>query len=192
MNDAITRILSHMYICGAFLLAIDGRCAAGKTTLATNLSRKANAKVIHMDDFFLRPGQRTEERLKEPGGNVDYERFREEVMIPLYRGEAFSYRPYDCRTKRLLAPVFVEPGQAVIVEGSYSCHPALWDFYDLRIFLDVGREQQISRIEKRNGKEGVSVFRERWIPLEENYLAAYRIKERCDLCFCLTSPIPRS
>ena len=64
------------------VIAIDGRCAAGKTTLAARLKDERNCNVIHMDHFFLQQEQRTEKRLKEPGGNVDYERFVKEVILP--------------------------------------------------------------------------------------------------------------
>ena len=36
------------------LVAIDGRCAAGKTTLAASLQAQLACNVFHMDDFFLR------------------------------------------------------------------------------------------------------------------------------------------
>lgn len=77
------------------LVAIDGRCASGKSTLAKDLQKQLDCNVIHMDDFYLQPHQRTTKRLREPGGNVDYERFETEVLQPLLTGEAFSYRPYD-------------------------------------------------------------------------------------------------
>lgn len=57
------------------LLAIDGGSAAGKTTLGKLLEQRYACNVFHMDDFFLRPMQRTKERLAELGGNVDRERF---------------------------------------------------------------------------------------------------------------------
>ena len=57
------------------VIAIDGRCGAGKTTLAQNLSQELSCSVIHLDHFFLRPQQRTPERLKQSGGNFDRERF---------------------------------------------------------------------------------------------------------------------
>ena len=63
------------------LLAIDGRCGSGKTTLAGMIAQRYRAEVIHMDDFFLQKDQRTPERLAEPGGNVDRERFRQEVIL---------------------------------------------------------------------------------------------------------------
>ena len=37
---------------GMRIIAIDGRCAAGKTTLAARLAKELGGDVIHMDDFF--------------------------------------------------------------------------------------------------------------------------------------------
>ena len=68
------------------LVAIDGRCASGKSTLAKDLQKQLDCNVIHMDDFYLQPHQRTTKRLREPGGNVDYERFETEVLQPMLTG----------------------------------------------------------------------------------------------------------
>lgn len=135
------------------LVAIDGRCAAGKTTLAASLQAQLACNVFHMDDFFLRPEQRTPERLRQPGGNVDFERFLTVVLRPLRDGAPVTYRPYDCRTQRLCAPVHAEARPVNLIEGSYSCHPALWDLYDLHVFLSVGPEEQHRRIAARNGEK---------------------------------------
>lgn len=165
------------------LVAIDGRCAAGKTTLAALLQEETGCNVIHMDHFFLQPEQRTKERMQEPGGNVDYERVLNEVMIPLSQGQAVFYRRFDCKEMELSSLIRMEQNAVTVVEGSYSCHPALWDFYDLRVFLSIDPEEQVRRIRSRNGDEAFSDFRDRWIPLEEQYFSAYRIQERCDLVF---------
>lgn len=75
---------------GCGVIAMDGRAAAGKTTLAEELAVTLGGAVVHMDDFFL-PGElRTPERLAAPGGNVHAERFVEEVLPYLRRGEAFA------------------------------------------------------------------------------------------------------
>ena len=83
------------------IVALDGRCASGKTTLAALLQQRTGCSVVHMDHFFLRPEQRTRERLEQPGGNVDYERFLAEVLEPLRAGKDCSYRPYDCKQQKL-------------------------------------------------------------------------------------------
>jgi len=165
---------------GRVLVALDGRCASGKTTLAARLQERYGWSVVHMDHFFLRPGQRSLERYAQPGGNIDYERFLKEVLLPLRLGERPVYRPFDCHSQKLLLPIPFEPGPVVLVEGSYACHPALWDCYDLRAFLTVEPARQLERIVRRNGEEAARVFREKWIPLEERYFSACEVERRCD------------
>ena len=165
------------------LVAIDGRCGSGKTTLAACLQEICKCEVIHMDHFFPRLEQRTAQRLNEPGGNLDRERFLEEVMVPLKRREAFFYRPYDPRKHEMSSAIKIEPCEVIIIEGSYSCHPALFDEYDLRIFLTVDEPERLRRIRERNGEAGLIQFQEKWIPMEERYFSAYGIEDRCDFCF---------
>ena len=105
------------------IVAIDGPCTSGKTTLASQLETLYDCNVFHMDDFFLRPQQRTADRFAEVGGNIDYERFYEEVLTPLQKGLPFSYRPFDCSTFTLPEPIQVSPKKLNIIEGTYSHHP---------------------------------------------------------------------
>jgi hypothetical protein len=49
------------------------------------------------------------------------------------------------------------------------------------VFSDIGRGEQEKRILLRNGPAGLENFRQIWIPLEENYLSACRIRETCDI-----------
>lgn len=153
---------------------------SGENTLAAALQKEFACNVIHMDHFFLQPQQRTPERLAEPGGNVDYERFLSEVLLPLTESRTFSYRIFDCKCMDFSGEAKVCPNRLTIVEGAYSCHPKFADFYDLRIFLDVDHEEQLRRIAKRNGEAALQTFEERWIPLEEKYFSEYQIPERCD------------
>lgn len=165
------------------LIALDGRCASGKSTLAGRLGARKGWQVFHMDDFFLRPEQRTEQRLATPGGNVDHERFLAEVLLPLRQGrDTITYRPFDCAKMTLAHPIRAKAGEINLIEGSYSGHPALWSFYDLHLFLTVNPEEQMQRILSREGEAGAVPFREKWIPMEERYFSAFQIMERCELC----------
>lgn len=78
-------------------------------------------------------------------------------------------------------PVRVSPTRLCIVEGSYSCHPSLWEYYSIRVFVSVCKEEQLRRIEFRNGKEVAERFESVWIPLEEQYFSFYNIKEKCQI-----------
>lgn len=167
------------------IIAIDGRCASGKSTLAMELCRHLNCHVVHMDDFFLQPYQRTSKRLSEAGGNIDYERFLIEVINPIKKGTDFFYYAFDCHSFTFSDEIKIDLNDVIIIEGTYSCHPKFNDIYDLKIFLDVDNAQQLERIEKRNGKQQLLVFKNKWIPLEERYFEEFGIKEKCDLCFKL-------
>lgn len=166
---------------GNHTIAIDGRCAAGKSTLAGRLSELLGAGVVHMDDFYLPVEMRTEERLKEPGGNVYRERFLEEVIPFLNQDKPFSYRKFDCKSMTLGEWQEVLASRFTIVEGAYSCHPALGNYMSLRIFMDVEPDVQLERIRFRNGEDRVEAFRQKWIPMEEVYFREYGIRERADI-----------
>lgn len=163
----------------ALLVGIDGRCGSGKTTLGYYLQEQLGGNLFHMDDFFLQDHQRTPERLQEPGGNVDYERFRAEVLEPIQRGEPVTYRRFSCRERRIVSEETIPWRRLNIIEGSYSLHPYFQDPYRLKIFTDIGREDQIRNIRIRNGEERLINFVEHWIPMEENYFHEYGIESGC-------------
>lgn len=163
------------------IIAIDGRCASGKSTMAAMLSRVVGASVIHMDDFYLPVTMRTPERLEQPGGNVHRERFMEEVMPGLKAGQEFTYRRFDCSTMELGEERKVAKAWAYVVEGAYSHHPELGDYADIKVFSHVEYEEQLRRIEARDGGKCLPMFQKRWIPFEEKYFAAYSIRENADL-----------
>ncbi len=164
------------------IVAIDGNSGAGKSTLAALIEKVyAGATLVHMDDFFLQLHQRTAERYKTPGGNVDHERFLAEVLAPMRRGEAFCYRPFDCARMEISERRMIAPGKLCIVEGSYSLHPALEAAYDLKIVLRISAAEQVERILKRNGPQMLGRFVNEWIPMENLYFDVTRIDERADL-----------
>lgn len=164
---------------GRLIVAIDGRCTAGKTTLADALAHKLGAAVFHIDDFYLPRNQRTKKRLSECGGNIDRERLIREVLIPLSKGERVNYRKYNCKSDKMQKKITVEPHKISIVEGSYALHPDFCDYYDLKVFLDIDKDFQHERVMAREG-ESADVFLERWIPLEEEYIKSLEVIERCD------------
>lgn len=166
---------------GNCVVAIDGRCASGKTTLSGQLAKVTGGSVIHMDDFFLPKELRKEERLREPGGNVHYERFLEEVIPFLKTGEDFSYRCFECKKMEFGRKQKVQGSGIIVVEGAYSCHPKFGEYMTIKAFCDVEPEEQLRRVEARDGELYLDDFKRRWIPMEETYFAAYSVKEQADV-----------
>lgn len=162
------------------IIAIDGRCAAGKTTLAKILSENVNCDVIHIDDFFLPVTKRTEERMAQSGGNIDFERLISEVLTPIKNGEPYIYSKYSCQNGTFSVGQSVNPQKITVVEGSYSCHPCVFSFYNLHFFLDIDKETQKERVLRRN-KDNADAFFSKWIPMEEKYFSEFNIKDKCEI-----------
>ena len=55
--------------------------------------------------------------------------------------------------------------------------------YDYKIFLTTSYEEQLRRIANRNRKDSVTIFKEKWIPLEEKYFKELNIPAHCDCYF---------
>lgn len=177
--DAVRRELKTH---GRLTLAIDGDAAAGKTTLAFRLCELFSGACVHMDDFFLPPELRTQERLAEPGGNVHRERFEEEI-VPHLGGGAFTYRRFDCSRMRLAGVVNIPDAPLLVVEGSYSMLPQFRGFYGMSVFLATDLETQLRRVAERGGTDKLEAFRSRWIPMEKAYHAAFGVRDACDFAF---------
>ncbi len=183
--DLIARIEALMAEKNQVLVAIDGNSGSGKSTLADLLAPLyEDVNVFHMDDFFLPFERKTPERLAEPGGNVDYERFGAEVIAPLLAGKAFSYRPFSCQHGCLAdEAIEVRPAKLNIIEGSYSHHPTLEKAYDVKVMLSINPELQSARILTRNGEFMHRRFMQEWVPLENVYFEHWNIRAKSDFVF---------
>ena len=162
------------------IMALDGMSCSGKTTFAQALAEKFSGSVVHMDDFFLPADRFTEEMQALPGGNMDRDRFRAEVLSPLSAGGDFAYAAFSCRDQALLPDKVQVSGRLIVVEGAYALLPAWGKYWDLALFLQVSREEQQGRLLLRNGAKGMVPFLMRWIPREESYFKACNVKDRCD------------
>lgn len=161
-------------------IAIDGRAAAGKTETAALLASLYGADVIHMDDFFLPKERKTAERLVVPGGNVDSERFYDEVYSHI-NDSVIGYGIFDCGKQAVTQRVRLERGKILVVEGVYSLLPSLRDRYDIKIFLDTDPVTQRDRIILRGGIRLYERYESEWIPLEERYFALLDPASACDI-----------
>lgn len=181
-DELIQNIKSQISQHSPFILAIDGMCGSGKTTLADYLSTIFDTAVIHMDNFFLPFERKTPSRLSEPGGNIDYERFLTLAVPSLQKKEAFSYMAYNCQTRAYDRKIEVKECDLIIVEGSYSLHTKFGHYYDLSLFLSVSPQEQLRRLELRC-QDDVKFhrFKTEWIPMENLYHKKQKVISRADL-----------
>ncbi len=165
---------------GPVVIGIDGMCAAGKSTLGAMLAEVYGGELFHADDYFLPAELRTAQRLSELGGNLHRERLLEEILLPLEHGTPVVTRRFDCGKMALEPPIEHAPHRINIVEGSYSLHPELRDFYTLKIALRTAPDTQLQRLKARDPAR-VYDYVNRWIPLENRYFDACGVYTAADL-----------
>ena len=93
------------------------------------------------------------------------------------------YAKYDCMAEKFVEQVQVKPKLINVVEGVYSMHPTLIDYYDLKVFMHISPQKQSRRILNRNGPIMHRRFIEEWIPMEEGYFTDMGIMDKADLVF---------
>lgn len=162
------------------VIAIDGRCGSGKTWLARLIAESFPCNVLHMDDFYLPFARRARDWEAVPGGNMDFERLRSELLLPIQAGKDAIYRPYCCPRDSFGEAVALPRRELTVVEGSYSRHPSMGIAYDLTIFLTCAREVQRRRLKQREGSR-FAAFEQRWIPMEEKYFRCFDVEATSDM-----------
>ena len=182
----IYQIEKHLLQSKHVIVAIDGPCGSGKSSLATLLAELFSGRVLHMDDYYLPFQQRLPGWEQTPCGNMNLERFLREALLPAARSETILCRPYSCQQGKLLETRMLPSAPLTIVEGSYSHHPLLAPHYDLKLFLHCSRQEQLTRLKHRESAH-LDAYLHRWIPLEEAYYRAFDIEFRCDMSFDNTS-----
>ena len=179
-EEAIALIAGRLEKQDRVIVALDGMSCSGKTTFAGELAERFSGSVVHMDGFFLPRDRFPEEMQTLPGGNMDRDRFRAEVLSPLAAGGDYAYRAFSCQEQAFLPATVPVSGRLVVVEGAYALLPPWGKYYDLALFLQVSAEEQQGRLLLRNGVKGMVPFLTRWIPREESYFAACDVRNRCD------------
>lgn len=96
-------------------------------------------------------------------------------------GESPPGSPLPLPYRGVWAPVSLSPAPLVLVEGVYALHPALRDFYRLRIFLEAPWPVRRARLLDRGGRELLARFQGEWVPLEDRYFQACRVRDCCQL-----------
>ena len=88
------------------VVAVDGHSAAGKSTFAETLAKRAGAVLVRGDDFYRVTSEAERAGLGPREGverYYDWQRLRDEVLAVVRGGVTARYRPYDWRTGLLVA-----------------------------------------------------------------------------------------
>lgn len=165
----IAQIATGMGVVGR--IGIDGPGASGKSTLAVGLAEALPRAVLIEGDDFYRPESDAGRSDTEVGGLLDLPRLASQVLIPHSQGEEIRYQRFNWDTGVLGSWISRPGGTPLIVDGVYSTHEALRDFYDLRIWVTAPRAVRLARGIERDGEEARSMWVDVWMPAEDCYIA---------------------
>jgi uridine kinase len=151
------------------IIAIDGPGGAGKTTLAAWLAEELRATaVIHTDEFASWDNP------------IDWwPALIEQALKPLGAGAVARYQPTAWAGEER-APIVVEPGGTVLLEGVSAARNAFRSYLAYTIWVETERAVRLRRGIDRDGEDSRAQW-ERWMDEEDDYVARERPAEHVDV-----------
>jgi uridine kinase len=138
-----------------------------------------------LDDFYASNISNKEwekfsvnERLKEV---FHWERLLATAIKPLLDGKNASWTTYDFSCiqedgtyKQQLYVQTISPADVVIIDGAYSASPAIIDFIDITILIEVPIDERHKRLNDRESLTVLNEWYKRWESVEEHYFNKLR------------------
>lgn len=174
-------------------VGIDGGSGSGKTTIAEHIHRKTASTLINLDDFYTTQIPETEwpkysvaERLPLL---FDWQRVRNDVLIPLLNGEFGKWQPFDFVSglgadgTYGLQTEFVEaaPSDIILIEGLGTCSPELADLLDVKVLVDTPLAERHARMAARDDAKFLARWHQLWDDYVEYYLTEISPKDSFDM-----------
>lgn len=155
------------------IIALEGGCASGKTTISNQLK---DVTIIDVDDFFLNPSKKTKDRLNEVGGNIDYELY-EECLKKIKPNSTITYTVYSCQNGTYYDKT-INIKDKVLLVGVYSYHQRVRKYINKLLYLIVDENTQLNRLKQRSLYER---FINEWLPMEVKYYNSFDFIGNADL-----------
>lgn len=172
---------------GPGIVAIDGRSAGGKTTLATLLSQAVpGSAVVHTDDLPSSGNWSGTDAHSVPGARSFFDwtrRLLEHVLEPARAGRAVRYRPESWKDwSRGEGAIEVKPGcPLLLLEGVGSARRELTHALDAIVWVqsDVDKAK-VRGVARDGGDAAASAFWDEWMAQELPFLTDQRPWDRAN------------
>lgn len=168
------------------LVGIDGGAGTGKTTFTRWFAERIRENVtpvsVVLTDLIYRP---VAERWTGPiddmpiGYDLDWERIRDQVILPLRAGKTARFQLYDWVADCLNEMVEIDASGVTIIDGVFALRNELADYYDLRLWFSCPLEIRVSRLLNRGDTPQAEI--DYWLPIEERYHTVHKPEKSAHL-----------
>ncbi len=151
LNLPLLKIKKYLNEKKIFTIAIDGKCGAGKTTLAKHLKEYFDkyslpCVIVHLDNFIYPKKFRS---FYSTPKDYDINRFLKEVLIPLKNSKTAAFCLYSWTDDNFSKKQIINPPIILLVEGVNSADKSLNVFLDFKIFINLDKKIRQQRVLKR-------------------------------------------
>jgi uridine kinase len=157
-----------------YLIGIDGRSGAGKTTLAEQLTEVLrplrDVTVFHLEDLYpgwdgLRAGTTT---------------YVERILVPLRHGRDAEWTAWDWVTGSPGTPRLTRVAEVVVLEGVGACSARARELLDVSVWVELHTSLRYDRALSRDGSYYAEHW-DRWAAQEDAYLSDDHVWEEVDI-----------
>jgi uridine kinase len=183
----IDKVLIETQKKNPLIIAIDGGSGAGKSTFVQHLAKQLNAVIVPLDDFYaadISNKKWYQFTVKEKLSEVfHWERLVTTAIKPLLNGNTASWTTFDFSSiqddgtySQRSDLQTIHPSNIIIIDGTYSASPAITDFIDITILIDVPIKERHKRLSSRESLTFLKEWHQRWDSVEDYYFNKVRPK----------------
>jgi uridine kinase len=185
IRDVIQNITGLVKPGRTVLVGLDGGAGAGKTTFtrwfAERIRKNVTPVSVVLTDLFYRPvAERWTGSIDDMpiGYDLDWERIRDQVILPLKAGNTARFQLYDWVADCLNEMVEIDASGVTIIDGVFALRNELANYYDLRLWFSCPLEIRVSRLLNRGDTPAEIDY---WLPIEEHYHAVHKPEKSAHL-----------
>ena len=105
----------------------------------------------------------------EIGALFDWERLRDQVLMPMKNNQSCKFQRHDWGTDKLEEWHEITACKLLIIEGVYSTRQELRKYYDRKLWVVTSYGTRLERGVHRDGEEARAMWTDTWMPAEIDY-----------------------